>query len=143
VWEQLDLDPEEGQALMHDFWRGDRLDDALIEYIRGLKSAYQVGLITNAWPEVRRQIERQWRIDDAFHEMVISAEVGMAKPDPRIYQLMIEKLGVEANASIFIDDFEENVAAAIALGMHGIRFDHREQTIQAINRLLETQQPAG
>lgn len=137
VWAQLDLDPEQGRELQRDFWSGDGVDQHLIEYIRGLKSDYLVGLISNAWPELRRQIEQEWLIQDAFHSMVISAEVELAKPDPQIYQLMLDELSVAPEESIFIDDFEENVAAASALGMHTVRFENREQTIQEVNRLLD------
>lgn len=137
VWAQLDLDPEQGRELQRDFWSGDGVDQDLIEYIRGLKSDYLVGLISNAWPELRRQIEQEWLIQDAFHSMVISAEVELAKPDPQIYQLMLDELSVAPEESIFIDDFEENVAAASALGMHTVRFENREQTIQEVNRLLD------
>jgi putative hydrolase of the HAD superfamily len=136
VWKQLGLDREQGQALQRDFWRGDGLDDELIGFIRGLKPDYRIGMITNAWPEVRGQIEQHWQISDVFHEMVISAEVGLVKPDRRIYQLMLKKLAVRAESSIFVDDFEENIAAATALGMHGVRFEGRGQAIEAINRLL-------
>lgn len=137
VWAQLDLGPEQGRELQRDFWRGDDVDQTLIDYIRRLKADYLVGLISNAWPELRRQIEEEWLIQDAFHAMVISAEVEMAKPDPRIYQLMLDELSVAPHESIFVDDFEENVAAATALGMHAVRFESREQTIRDVDRLLE------
>ena len=57
-----------------------------------------------------------------FDEVVLSFEVGLQKPDPVIYQLTLDRLGVTADQAIFIDDLEQNVEAASRLGMHGILF---------------------
>jgi putative hydrolase of the HAD superfamily len=53
---------------------------------------------------------------------VTSAEIGVMKPDPRIYQAMLEKLGVSPPETIFVDDFLENVEGARRLGMRSIHF---------------------
>jgi epoxide hydrolase-like predicted phosphatase len=68
--------------------------------------------------------------------LIISAEVGLAKPDPRIYQLALEKLGVQAGDSIFLDDFKENVEAARAVGMLAIHFVDPQTAIAELNALL-------
>lgn len=140
VWDwtrdQLALDVEEGRQLQEDFWQGDDVDLSLVGYIRGLKSTYQTGLISNAWLELRELIEDHWQIDDAFDDLVISAEVGLAKPDPRIYELALERLHVPADRAVFVDDFEANAAAAAALGMHAIRFKDPVQARAELDRLL-------
>lgn len=136
VAERLGLDPEQRDSLRQDFWRGEDLDLELVEYIRRLRPACRTGMISNAWPEIREQIENEWRIADAFDKLIISAEVGLAKPDPRIYQLALEDLGVQANQSIFVDDFIENLEAASALGMHPVHFKNRTQAQQQVESLL-------
>jgi putative hydrolase of the HAD superfamily len=93
-------------------------------------------LISNAWPEIRHDIENEWRIADAFNDLVISAEVGLAKPDPRIYHLALKGLGVRASQAIFVDDFIENLEAAAALGMHTVHFKNRAQAQQQVETLL-------
>ena len=145
VAERLGLDPEQRENLRKDFWRGEDLDLELVGYIRGLRANYRTGLISNAWPEIRREIENEWRIADAFDDLIISAEVGLAKPDPRIYQLALKALGVEASQAIFVDDFIENLEAASALGMHTVRFRNRTQAQQQVESLLAwhpTQHPS-
>ncbi|MGH2621083.1 MAG: HAD-IA family hydrolase, partial [Anaerolineales bacterium] len=90
-------------------------------------------------------IEVEWRIADAFDKLIISAEVGLAKPDPRIYRLALEGLGVEAGQAIFVDDFPENLEAAAALGMHPVHFENRTQAQQQVESLLTwhpTQNPS-
>jgi len=136
VGEKLGLDSEQLEELRQDFWRGEDLDLELVEYIRRLRPTYRTGLISNAWPEIREQIENEWRIADAFDKLIISAEVGLAKPDPRIYQLALEGLGVEASRTIFVDDFIENLEAASALGMHPVHFKNRTQAQQQVEALL-------
>jgi putative hydrolase of the HAD superfamily len=74
-----------------------------------------------------------------FDVIVFSAEVGLAKPDRRIYQLALDRLRVQSAEAIFIDDVQENVEAAQAIGMAAIRFENTEQTMTKIERYLNHQ----
>ena len=138
VWEwvrqELDLSQEEGQQLARDFWQGDDLDSELVAYIRGLRVKFQTGLISNAWLELRGMLENHWNIDDAFDDLVISAEVGLAKPDPAIYRLALERLNVEADRAVFVDDFIQNIAAAAEIGMHAVHFTNPDQAMADVNQ---------
>ena len=140
VWEwvrvELDLSHEEGDQLIRDFWQGDDLDLELVGYIRGLRAQFQTGLISNAWPELREQLVDVWQIDDAFDDLVISAEVGLAKPDPAIYQLALDRMGVQAEQSVFVDDFESNIAAASEMGMRAVLFSNSGQATAEVDNLI-------
>lgn len=140
VWEwarqELGLSRDEGSQLTRDFWQGDDLDQELVGYIRGLRAQLQTGLISNAWLELRELLVRHWRIDDAFNDLVISAEVGLAKPDPAIYQLALDRLEVRADRAVFVDDFENNISAAAEIGMHAVLFRSRIQAIAEVDRLI-------
>ena len=131
------------QQLARDFWQGDDLDEDLVAYVRGLRPRFQTGLISNAWLELRDLLENHWHIDDAFDDLVIafddlviSAEVGLAKPDPAIYKLALERLNVEADRTIFVDDFSHNIAAAAEIGMHAVHFANPDQAIADVNQLI-------
>jgi epoxide hydrolase-like predicted phosphatase len=137
VLAQLGLPESERKPLVRSFFAGDAVDQELTAFIRSLRPAYKTGLITNAWGDLRHWLENEWHLADAFDVMVISAEVGLAKPDARIYRLALDGLGVAPEESVFIDDFEENVAGARAIEMHGIRFVSPEQTRRDLGRLLE------
>ena len=139
VSERLGLDDEQAQVLRRDFWRGEDLDRDLVAYIRRLKSNFRTGLISNAWPEIRKQIESEWGIADAFDDLIISAEVRLAKPDPRIFRLALDRLGVEAGQALFVDDFTENTKAAAALGMHTVHFKNRGQAQEQVESILSSQ----
>lgn len=135
VMRRLHLPGSQAQAIRDEFFAGDVIDLALLAYLRSLRKKCKVGLISNAWSGLRPWIISR-KFEDVFDAMIISAEVGMAKPDPRIYQLALEKLGVAASESVFVDDFSENVEGARAVGMHAIHFTRPEKALQELKQLL-------
>jgi epoxide hydrolase-like predicted phosphatase len=133
---EFHLSEDEMAAFWDKFWRGDELDTELIDFIRQLKGSYKTGLLSNAFSDLREWITTHGRFADAFYNMVISAEEGVMKPDPRIYKRSLENLGVAAGDAIFIDDFEHNVEGARAVGMHAIHFRNPDQARADVNLLL-------
>jgi epoxide hydrolase-like predicted phosphatase len=140
VWDSvtaaLSLDPATGQQLRLDFFADDRIDATLMDFIRRLRVRVRVGMITNAWAGIRHTLESSFAIADAFDPLVVSAEIGLAKPDPRIYQQTLERLGIEPAAAVFVDDFETNVAGARWVGMQAVHFTSTSQAIAAVRGLI-------
>jgi epoxide hydrolase-like predicted phosphatase len=136
VCTQLNQPLEECISLQQAFWGGDQLDNGLVEYIRALRHNYRTALLSNAFLDLRSALER-WGIVDAFDELIISAEVGLMKPDPRIFQLALARLKVEPAEAVFIDDFSLNVRAAQAAGLLGIRFLDPLQVRADLQQVLE------
>jgi putative hydrolase of the HAD superfamily len=85
---------------------------------RGLLTA----IVSNMGDSVHKQIERQFDWLSRFDALVWSYQLGVAKPDPAIYQYVLEKLATLAPETLFLDDRQNNVDAAVALGMKGIVF---------------------
>ena len=140
-WDRLRLDLRlDGRMSVVEFrdafFGADFLDEDLMALIRSVRPAIKTGLISNAWSNARDVFTRLFGIADAFDVMIISAEEGVMKPDPRIYQAALDRLGVAASESIFVDDVLENVRGAQALGIHGIHFRSPEQARPEIERLL-------
>ena len=134
VQEQLGINDIERETLRVDFFAGDRIDDALVNFIRRMKqNQIAIGLISNAWPDTREWLETHVQIADIFDHMVISWEIGMAKPDPRVYQLALEGLQMAPEQSLFVDDFIENVDAAKSLGMMGIHFQDPQAVMHSLS----------
>ncbi len=109
----------------------------LIEYMRQLRArGYKMAICTNNV----REWEPLWRaklpVDEIFDVVVDSAFVGTRKPEPRIYELTLERLGVSANAALLLDDIELNCDAARALGMTAVRFRSTEQAIADVEAAL-------
>jgi len=126
--------PEAGR-IIDEFFSGDRADVALLDLLRSLRPERKVGLISNAWSGLRAFISGQ-KFEDVFDEMIISAEVGLVKPDPRIYHLALEKLGVLPEESVFLDDVLVNVEAARSAGMSAIQFTQPEKALEELKQLL-------
>jgi epoxide hydrolase-like predicted phosphatase len=118
------------------FWGGDRVDAQLVDYIRNLRGAYKTSLLSNAWSSLRYYVTQVWQIGDAFDEIIISAEVHAVKPEAAIYEIASQRLEVQPQQAVFVDDFPENVSGARAIGMHAIQFKHPEQVKADLARLL-------
>ena len=76
-----------------------------------------------------------------FDHVIESSKVGVRKPDPRIYQMMCEALGVEPAACIYLDDLGINCKPAAALGMHAIKVMSGEQALSDLSAALEMPLP--
>jgi putative hydrolase of the HAD superfamily len=134
VGSRLGLTGDERDRLRADFFATDRIDE-VGTFIRRIRPR-AVGLISNAWPEIRGLLETQWDLADAFEPLVLSAEVGLAKPDPRIFRLALERAQVEPSQAAFVDDFPENVEAAAALGMRPVLFQTPKQAQDEVVRWI-------
>jgi epoxide hydrolase-like predicted phosphatase len=123
VADRLSLSPEALTQFQQEFWGGDVLDEALIDLIRALKTKYATALISNATDGLRQTLTGKYPVADAFDLIVISAEEKTMKPGPEIYLRTLDRLGVKAAESVFVDDFAENIVAARSLGMQAIHFN--------------------
>ncbi len=145
VWEHvaeaLELDEETLACLERDYWRGDVLDEGLTAFLASLKGEYTTALLSNAWSNAREGFALRPGLVEAVDLVVISAEEGMAKPNPRIYTLTLERLGVAPEEAVFLDDNGDNIAAARELGIHAVLFVDREQAIADVRTVLEGGEP--
>ena len=136
IREQLNLLPEEIPDLRERFFEGDIIDFSLVDYIRKLKNGLKTAILSNAWSNLRNVLENQWEIADAFDIITISGEEGVAKPDPAIFNICLNRLGVVPQEAVFIDDFVKNIHSATNLGMHAIQFTSPQAVKSEINNLL-------
>jgi len=135
VMRRLRLPASEAETIRAEFFAGDVIDRDLLNFIRSLRPRYKTGVISNAWGDLRDYIVKH-QFEDMFDTLIISAEIGMMKPQPRIYQLALKQARVEANEAAFVDDTPKNVEAANALGMHGILFRDPAQVEENLKALL-------
>jgi putative hydrolase of the HAD superfamily len=115
-------------------------NEALIEYMRSLRGrGYRMAICTNNV----REWEPLWRamlpVDEIFHVVVDSGFVGMRKPEPQIYELTLQRLGVEADQALLVDDIELNCDGAKELGMQAVWFRDSDQAISEIEAALSDQ----
>jgi putative hydrolase of the HAD superfamily len=112
----------EATDLIDSMFRGMRPAEPMVEAVRAARTAgVRTGLVSNSWSTSHYDREL---LAELFDVVVISAEVGMHKPQPEIYLLSSERLGIEPARCVFVDDLRENCAGAEAVGMTAIL--HRE-----------------
>ena len=126
------------EEFMTEFFKGDIIDQELVQSIRKLRPRYKTGLLSNAFSDMRYWVS-EWKIEDAFDHMLISAEVNLMKPDTAIYLLATRHLGVGPQETIFIDDVAANIEGAKQAGMQGIQFTSRVQALDELQALLDSE----
>ncbi len=125
VGRQLGINGEALQEFRHDYFSGDVLDQELIDLIRRLRPRVKTALLSNASPYLATELER-YGVADAFDVIVISGVVGVQKPDPAVYRIVLDRLGVAPGEAVFVDDFRRNIRAAQELGIHTIHFNRHK-----------------
>lgn len=136
VGQRFDLSDQDLRQLKQDFWRGDQLNTRLLAYIRSNPAGLKMGLLSNAWPSLRGLLEREWGLAELFDAILISAEVGVTKPDRRIYRAALEALEAAPGRTLLVDDMPANVAGARAVGMQALQFYSTAQILNAIEAAL-------
>lgn len=118
-------------------FRGDWvLNQQLIDYMHDqLKGHYKIGLLSNAAGDIRSFVP-QMLIKELFDELIVSADVGMVKPNPEIFQLACERLGVQPAEAVMVDDIDENCDGAKAAGLQAIVYDSFPQFRKDFETLL-------
>lgn len=95
--------------------------EQLVDCVRGLRQdGFRTGLLTNNVAEFREHWKAALPVDELFHDIVDSSEVGMRKPDVRIYALACERLEVTPERAVFLDDHPGNIDAAVKAGLTGV-----------------------
>jgi 2-haloacid dehalogenase len=104
--------------------------------LRELKErGYALHALTNYSSETFPLAREQYGFLQWFDEIVVSGEEGLVKPDPEIYELLIERTGLDPGTSVFVDDREDNVRTAEGLGFTGIVFRGAEELRAELGRL--------
>lgn len=112
-----DGEPVAAEGILGRLFAGMRVEEtmfALVADLRGL--GVRVGLLSNSWGSTYPRA----RITEAFDRVVISGEVGLRKPQPEIYRLALDGLGVPAERTVFVDDAEPNLVGARRVGLRTV-----------------------
>lgn len=109
-----------------------RFNAELIAFIRELKSEYTIGLLSNATSPFFHTVMALSGTIGLFDHVVVSSEVGHAKPEPEIYDIMLSQMGVHSAEAIMIDDNQENLDGALKVGLAG----HLFTSVQELREVL-------
>jgi FMN phosphatase YigB (HAD superfamily) len=137
VAQTLGVNAEQPEALATVFYSAFRLNSGLVEFIRTtLRPRSKTAILSNTPSGMRAVLTEQFHLDREVDMIIISAEEGMRKPQPELFQLALTRLGATAQETVFVDDDAVFVAAAQALGMRVVPFKDNAQAIPAIEYLL-------
>lgn len=127
------------QVVLWMFRRGfstERFNRPLADFLAGIRSKYITAVLSNAGDSFRQIVNKAYQLEKLVDHIIISAEEGMAKPDERIYYKTCDRLGVQPEEVVFVDDLIENVEAARRLGMTAIQFLSTGQVLDELQRNL-------
>jgi len=125
---------EDSEGLVDRLFAGMKADEAMLDAVEEAKRAgVRTGLISNSWGRGRYDRDRFPRL---FDGVVISGEVGLHKPEPEIYRLGAERVGLKPHECVFVDDLRENCAGAEAVGMTAVLHRGAETTLPRLEGLL-------
>ena len=141
VWELVSekwgVKPKVIHGFRRRFFSKRRLNKQIIRFMDDVQEDYQTAILSNAGDRTRQVIEEDYQLNRYLDEIIISAEEGVIKPDKRIYQIAMDRLGAVPEATLFLDDTLENVLAAREFGMHAVQFISTHQAIQAMDDILQ------
>jgi putative hydrolase of the HAD superfamily len=125
------VDPD---GLVRRIFAGMSAEEEMFEaVVAARKAGYKTALLSNSWGT---ELYPRHRFPDMFDVVVISGEVGLRKPDPAIFTLTTEKLGLEAQRCVFVDDHPGHLKAAVEVGMTTVLHRSPGQSIEEREDLL-------
>ncbi len=137
----------ETQTLQADWERARILDLDLLAFIGSLRPRYKTGIISDAFPQARLKMQAAFEehgldFQTMFDTALFSAEEGVCKPGPEIFQRALERLEILPGEGIFVDDVLKNVQGARQVGMQSLQFQGTDSKdlILTIQDMLQTQE---
>jgi epoxide hydrolase-like predicted phosphatase len=143
LWKRLaatyHLDEEQLREFRDDNWAMQEVNREIIEYLQSLRPHYKLATLSNDWAGARECQNRLFNLEQmlAVDAMLYSCEEGMQKPDADIFLLVCERLRVQPQEAIFIDDREQCVEGARQVGMQAILFRDTAQVIAEVQACLD------
>ncbi len=123
------------------FAKENTLNRPLIEWIKkDIKPYYKVGLISNIGRGWIQDFFDEHQLHDLFDVVVLSAEEGITKPNPLLFERAAERIGIYTDESVFIDDRQENCLGAETTGMKSLLYESNEKLTRDLAELVSREQ---
>jgi 2-haloalkanoic acid dehalogenase type II len=108
---------------------------AILDSLRG---SYKLGMLSNTYQTSFQALRQEFKLDERFDVVMPSYEVGMIKPDPKLFGLMLKRLGTTAAETVMVgDSYRDDIQAAEAVGITGILIDRRNRYPRVSPRIKE------
>ena len=106
-----------------------------------IRAEHRTGILSDSFAGAREREQAACGFEGLVDEIVYSHEVHHSKPDRRIYEIALERLGVSPDRTVFLDDVQANVDGALALGIEATLFLDTGQAIRDLRTRLQTGRP--
>ena len=125
-------------AAMAEWWDAycGQLDVPMRAFVASLRPALIVAALSNSGDGARREEQRRYGFEQLFDVLIYSHEVGVEKPDPAIYALTQQRLGVQPHEIVFLDDRASAVEGARAAGWHAVLHESTPASIAALREII-------
>ncbi len=136
----LGLDEAEAERLRSDLWSTWVVDERVLALIDRLRERHPVWMLSNATDALEELLAEHYGVADRFARILNSARLGIAKPDPAIFEHLLDQLKLPPGEVVFVDDRAENVTAAASMGMHVIWYIHAAELERQLRPYLSNGQ---
>ncbi|MEA2449635.1 MAG: putative hydrolase of the superfamily [Thermoleophilaceae bacterium] len=134
--ERIGVPPDRVDGLVGRLFAGVGPEERMLDAVRRARAAgTRTGLISNSWGSGLEYDSAM--LEELFDAVVISGDVGLHKPDPEIFRLGAERIGVAPSECVFVDDLRENCAGAEEVGMTAILHRGPDSTLPELEKLLD------
>jgi len=117
---------------------GEIRNEELVEYVKTLRPDFKLAMLSNISSRHRLDIRFEpGQLDELFDVVVASGDEGSIKPEPAIYEIALERLGVLPEECVFVDDILEYCEGAEAIGIHAIQYLNFQQAITDLEALID------
>ena len=124
IWREMGF-TEDPVKLEKEYLDTLELNDGVLDFLKEAKGKYHLALISNDSSGWSHYVREKFQLNSYFDVISISGDIGIKKPDERIFRMTLEKLGIPAADCIYVDDRVKNLKAAALLGMHAIQLNSR------------------
>ncbi len=114
------------------------IDKRLLRYIQELGKSYKIAMLSNIGKRGLQRFFEPGFLEKYFEQIIVSGEIGFAKPEARAYEITADKLGVRIDECIFIDDRQEYVEGAWFVGMKGVLYKSLEKCKAELKLILDS-----
>ncbi len=136
VIREMNLAEEKRATLAWYFEKDFYVQAELLEYIRNIRKNYTTVLLTNFPAHLHTYLKTDWIIEGAFDEVIASCDTKLIKPDPRMYQYALERIGCGTDEVVFIDDRPINIQGAESLGIRSLLYRDTPGIIANLENIL-------
>jgi putative hydrolase of the HAD superfamily len=142
ITDRLHIDQKQAATIRADLAARQTWNTTLLAGLRRIRPQATITIVSNAWPGIRASMVEAGLLDLA-DTVVLSCEVGYAKPDPRIYAIALRSVRADPTDALFIDDTPDHVNAAMSLGMSGHLHTHTGETLRRIDEFVDCPHGCG